>query len=51
MSETVSRRPEDLQFVSGIIVVSPEPERSVRFYRDVLGLALVEEQHGGTEPH
>jgi catechol 2,3-dioxygenase-like lactoylglutathione lyase family enzyme len=34
-----------------VILVSRRPERLVEFYRDVLGLPLVEERHGETEPH
>jgi catechol 2,3-dioxygenase-like lactoylglutathione lyase family enzyme len=49
--ETTSKRPEDLRFFSGVIVVSAQPERAVSFYRDVLGLPLVQEQHGDTAPH
>ncbi|HEX5201637.1 VOC family protein [Paractinoplanes rhizophilus] len=51
MSETDARRPEDLRFLSGIILVSGDPARLVAFYRDVLGLPLAEEQHGDSEPH
>jgi catechol 2,3-dioxygenase-like lactoylglutathione lyase family enzyme len=40
-----------MRFLSGIIVVSAEPERLVGFYRDVLEVPLVEEQHGDTAPH
>jgi catechol 2,3-dioxygenase-like lactoylglutathione lyase family enzyme len=42
---------EGLRFLSGIIVVSAEPARLAGFYRDLLGVPLVEEQHGDTEPH
>ncbi|WP_433376994.1 VOC family protein [Actinoplanes sp. CA-142083] len=44
-------RPEDLRFLSGIILVSRDPARLVAFYRDVLGLPLHEEDHGDSEPH
>jgi len=47
----VSEKAEGLRFLSGIIVVSAEPERLVGFYRDVLGVPLVAEQHGDTDPH
>jgi catechol 2,3-dioxygenase-like lactoylglutathione lyase family enzyme len=50
MSDT-AERPEGLRFLSGIILVSHEPERLVGFYRDVLGVPLVEEQHDDTELH
>jgi catechol 2,3-dioxygenase-like lactoylglutathione lyase family enzyme len=42
---------ESLRFLSGIILVSAGPDRLVRFYRDVLGLPLVEERHGDTDTH
>jgi catechol 2,3-dioxygenase-like lactoylglutathione lyase family enzyme len=51
MSETTGRRPEDLRFLSGVIVVSTEPSRMVRFYRDILGVPLAEERHGDSELH
>jgi len=43
--------PEDIRFLSGVILVSEQPERLVDFYRDVLGLPLAEERHGDTAPH
>jgi catechol 2,3-dioxygenase-like lactoylglutathione lyase family enzyme len=42
---------EGLRFLSGIILVSAAPERLVGFYRDVLGVPLVEERHDDTAPH
>jgi catechol 2,3-dioxygenase-like lactoylglutathione lyase family enzyme len=51
MSEPTVQRPESLRFLSGIILVSTEPSRLVRFYRDILGLPLAEEQHGDSEVH
>jgi catechol 2,3-dioxygenase-like lactoylglutathione lyase family enzyme len=51
MSETTVRRPEDLRFLSGVILVSTEPARLVRFYRDTLGVPLAEERHGDSELH
>jgi catechol 2,3-dioxygenase-like lactoylglutathione lyase family enzyme len=51
MSETTARRPENLRFLSGVIVVSTEPSRLVRFYRDILGVPLAEERHGDSELH
>ncbi|HEV7707621.1 MAG TPA: VOC family protein, partial [Asanoa sp.] len=47
----MSERPENLRFLSGLIVESAEPERLVHFYRDILGVPLVEERHGDSEPH
>ena len=46
-----SERPEDIRFLSGILVVSSQPERLAAFYRDVLGLPLEPEVHAGAEPH
>ena len=37
-----SQRPEDVRFISGVILVSRQPERVAGFYRDVLGLPLAE---------
>jgi len=45
------QRPEDIRFISGILLVSGQPERLVTFYRDVLGVPLTEEVHDDTEPH
>jgi catechol 2,3-dioxygenase-like lactoylglutathione lyase family enzyme len=44
-------RPEDLSFLSGVLPVSQDPERLVVFYRDLLGVPLVEERHGDAAPH
>ncbi|MBO0774984.1 MAG: VOC family protein [Actinobacteria bacterium] len=51
MPDNPSRRPEDLRFISGVILVSRQPERMAAFYRDVLGLPLAGERHGDTQPH
>jgi catechol 2,3-dioxygenase-like lactoylglutathione lyase family enzyme len=51
MSGGPAQRPENVGFISGLILVSREPERLVGFYRDVLGVPLAEERHGDTEPH
>ncbi len=45
------QRPEDVRFLSGVILVSGQPERLAGFYRDVLGLPLAGERHGDTAPH
>jgi catechol 2,3-dioxygenase-like lactoylglutathione lyase family enzyme len=47
----VAQRPEDLRFLSAVLLVSRQPERLVAFYRDLLGLPLVEERHGDSQPH
>jgi catechol-2,3-dioxygenase len=49
MPDDPSQRPEDVQFLSGVILVSRQPERMAEFYRDVLGLPLTEEQHDETQ--
>jgi catechol 2,3-dioxygenase-like lactoylglutathione lyase family enzyme len=51
MSETTVQRPEDLRFLSGVILVSAEPSRLVHFYQNILGLPLAEELHGDSELH
>ena len=51
MSETNDRRPEDLRFLSGIILVSRDPARLVGFYRDILGVPLTDERHGDSAAH
>lgn len=51
MPDGPSNRPEDIRFLSGVLLVSRQPARLLEFYRDVLGLPLAEERHGGTEPH
>jgi len=51
MPDSPSARPEDVRFMSGVILVSRQPERLAEFYRDVLGLPLAAERHGGAEPH
>ena len=42
---------EQIDFISGILLVSENPARLATFYRDTIGLALEEEQHGETLPH
>lgn len=39
------------EFLSAVIVVSERPERLAAFYRDVLAVPLVPEQHGDSLPH
>jgi catechol 2,3-dioxygenase-like lactoylglutathione lyase family enzyme len=51
MLDGASQRPEDVHFMSGVILVSRQPEPMVSFYRDVLGIPLAEERHGETQPH
>jgi catechol 2,3-dioxygenase-like lactoylglutathione lyase family enzyme len=51
MPGTPPQRPEDIRFISGILLVSSQPERLVAFYRDVLGVPLVAEIHADSEPH
>ena len=42
---------EPIEFLSAVLVVSPNPARLAAFYRDVIGIALREEQHGGSRAH
>jgi catechol 2,3-dioxygenase-like lactoylglutathione lyase family enzyme len=51
MADNPSGRPEGLRFMSGVILVSRQPGKVTEFYRDVLGLPLLEERHGETQPH
>ncbi|HET6401406.1 MAG TPA: VOC family protein [Candidatus Kapabacteria bacterium] len=39
------------QFLSAVLLVSKDAERLARFYRDVLGIPLEEEQHDDTAKH
>jgi catechol 2,3-dioxygenase-like lactoylglutathione lyase family enzyme len=51
MPDQSPERPEDVGFVSGVLLVSREPERLMGFYRDVLGVPLTEERHADALPH
>ncbi|HET7745723.1 MAG TPA: VOC family protein, partial [Vicinamibacteria bacterium] len=42
---------EQLRFLSGVLLVSPDPARLAAFYRDVLQVPLEDEEHEGTRPH
>jgi catechol 2,3-dioxygenase-like lactoylglutathione lyase family enzyme len=42
---------ECIEFLSAVIVVSRNPARLAEFYRDVVGLPLVDEHHGDSLPH
>src|SRR5262245_5338551 len=42
---------QSLECLGAVILVSKEPERLARFYRDVLGVPLTPEQHGDELPH
>ena len=42
---------ERIEFLSAVLLVSPNPERLADFYRDVVGLPLEVERHGGSRPH
>jgi catechol 2,3-dioxygenase-like lactoylglutathione lyase family enzyme len=37
--------------LSVVLLLSDDPARTASFYRDVLGLPLIEEEHGGRHPH
>lgn len=42
---------EAVEFLSGVLIVSPNPKRLADFYRDVIGVALETEEHEGAKPH
>ncbi len=39
------------EFMCAVLIVSKDPERLFKFYRDGLGFPLEEEQHGKTQKH
>jgi catechol 2,3-dioxygenase-like lactoylglutathione lyase family enzyme len=51
MPDGTPERPEDVRFISGVILVSRQAERMAQFYREVLGVPLAEERHDETQPH
>ena len=51
MVVSTSERPEDVRFISGVILVSGQAERMAQFCREVLGIPLAEERHDETQPH
>jgi predicted enzyme related to lactoylglutathione lyase len=42
---------EKIEFLSGVLLVSPDPMRLADFYRDVVGVELEAEEHAGAMPH
>jgi predicted enzyme related to lactoylglutathione lyase len=44
-------RPPTTEFLSAVIVTSPDPERLADFYANALGVPLVPEQHDEDLPH
>ena len=38
--------PERIEFLSAVLILSPDPERLAAFYRDKLGIPLIAEEHG-----
>ena len=40
-----------IEFLGAVIIVSEDPERLARFYRDVVGIPLADEKHDDTLPH
>ncbi len=40
-----------VEFLSAVLIVSREPARLSKFYREVVGIALEDEEHEGTLPH
>lgn len=45
----MSQRPTE--FLSAVLLVSRDPARLARFYREVIGVELKEEEHDETQPH
>ncbi len=43
--------PDHIEFLSAVIIVSRNPERLARFYREVVGIDLADERHGDSLPH
>jgi catechol 2,3-dioxygenase-like lactoylglutathione lyase family enzyme len=37
--------------LSVVLLLSDDPSRTAAFYRDILGLELIAEEHGGRHPH
>jgi predicted enzyme related to lactoylglutathione lyase len=42
---------EKIEFLSAILLVSKDPERLAKFYREVVGVLLENVKHGDTEMH
>jgi predicted enzyme related to lactoylglutathione lyase len=42
---------EKVEFLSASLLVSKDPDRLAKFYRDVIGVPLEAEDHGETKPH
>jgi len=42
---------ESIEFLSAVLLVSADPQRLADFYRDIVGVPLVEERHGDSLPH
>lgn len=40
-----------IEFISAVLLLSPDPANLAAFYRDALGFPLKEEMHGETEKH
>lgn len=51
MAVSRSERPEEIRFISGVILVSRQAGRVAQFYRDVLGVPLAAERHDETQAH
>jgi predicted enzyme related to lactoylglutathione lyase len=43
--------PENIEFLSAVLLTSRDPDRLAAFYRDVLGIALRAEQHDSEPAH
>ena len=42
---------EKVEFLSAVLLISKDPARLGKFYKDVIGLPIEEEEHGESLPH
>jgi hypothetical protein len=42
---------EQIEFLSAVLIVSPQPARLAEFYREVVGVPLQDEAHGTSRAH
>ena len=42
---------EPIEFLSAVLIVTNDVDRLAGFYRDIVGIPLVEEEHGATDKH
>lgn len=51
MNEEYSMPPIKVDALAVVLLLSDNPDRTAAFYRDVIGLPLVAEEHGGRHRH